>query len=187
MRILLAEDKLQGGNQIEFLLDMAGHQVLHATSGKQALACHEVDPFPVIIADLVFPDLDGFELCRQIRERSRSEYVYVILLVRPSQSFHFEEAEAAGADDVLNLPVNTDMLRARLCVAKRMRDLYEKLDTLSGLLPLCAHCKKIREERGHWEPIETYISSRSHIRFNQTVCPECALREYRLEGHRQPG
>jgi two-component system OmpR family response regulator len=75
LRILLVEDGSRTGSQLSFLIERAGHAVLHAVSGRQALACHEADPFPVIIADLSFPDLDGFELCRQVRDRTRSEYV----------------------------------------------------------------------------------------------------------------
>lgn len=183
MRVLLAEDSPQAGNQLQFLIERAGHAVLHAASGKQALACHEADPFPVVIASLGFPDLDGFELCRQIRDRVKSEYVYVILLVQAGDAFPFDQAEDADADDVLVLPVNADVLRARLRVAERMLKLYEELDTLRGLIPICAYCKKIRQEQGLWQQMEAYISSRSHVRFSHTVCPECALREF---GHTAP-
>lgn len=185
MRILLVEDRSRTGNQLPFLIERAGHSVLHAASGKQALACHEADPFPVIIADLSFPDLDGFELCRQVRDRTRSEYVYVILLVQPGKPFPYDQAEAAEVDDVLELPVNADALRARLRVAERMLNLYEELDMLRGLIPICAYCKKIRQEQGLWQQMEAYISSRSHVRFSHTICPECALREFGQEARRK--
>jgi phosphoserine phosphatase RsbU/P len=186
MRILLAEDSSRSGNQIQFLLERAGHTVLHVVSGKQAIACHEADPFPVIIADLKFPDLDGFELCRQVRERVRSEYVYIILLIPPGPDFPFDQAAAAEVDDVLFLPVNADILRARLRVATRMFDLYQELDTLRGFIPICTHCKKIRQEQGLWQQMETYISSHSHARFSHTVCPECALRELEQRPAQRP-
>lgn len=185
MRILLVEDRSRTGSQLSFLIERAGHTVLHAASGKQALACHEADPFPVIIADLCFPDLDGFELCRQVRDRARSEYVYVILLVEPGKAFPYDQAEAAEVDDVLERPVNADALRARLRVAERMLNLFEELDMLRGLIPICVYCKKIRQEQGLWQQMEAYISSRSHVRFSHTICPECALREFGQEAHRK--
>lgn len=49
---------------------------------------------------------------------------------------------------------------------------------LSGILPICASCKKIRDEEGQWHPIESYVSSRSEARFSHGVCPECARRLY---------
>lgn len=48
-----------------------------------------------------------------------------------------------------------------------------KVKTLSGLLPICACCKKIRDDAGHWNSIESYIVARSEAVFSHTYCPEC--------------
>ncbi len=53
-----------------------------------------------------------------------------------------------------------------------------KVKTLSGLLPICASCKKIRDERGEWKQIEEYISDRSDADFSHGLCPDCAMRLY---------
>jgi len=50
--------------------------------------------------------------------------------------------------------------------------------SLQGLLPICSSCKKIRDEQGRWNPIETYIRSRSEADFSHGICPECAGRLY---------
>jgi len=180
MRILLAEDNPHGGNRnrLQLLLEMIGHNVERVTSGTEAFAQFEAEPFPVVIADLAFPDLDGFELCRRIRARQKAEYVYIIILVPPDTGFRFREAESADVDDVLLLPVEPDILRARLRVAERMLRLYEELDRLRGLIPICAYCKKIRQEQGLWEQMEAYITEHSHALFTHTICPECAKREF---------
>ncbi|HNX30499.1 MAG TPA: response regulator [Holophaga sp.] len=180
MRILLAEDNPHGGNRnrLQLLLEMIGHTVERVTSGTEAFAQFEAEPFPVVIADLAFPDLDGFELCRRIRARQKAEYVYIIILVPPDTGFRFREAESADVDDVLLLPVEPDILRARLRVAERMLRLYEELDRLRGLIPICAYCKKIRQEQGLWEQMEAYITEHSHALFTHTICPECAKREF---------
>lgn len=178
MRILLAEDNPCTGSRIQLLLEMAGHDVVRVTSGAEAFACFETNPFPVIVADLAFPGLNGFELCRQIRARQKAEYVYIIILVSPDREFRFQEAEAADVDDVLLLPVGADILRARLRVADRMLHLYGELDRLRGLIPICAYCKKIRQEQGLWEQMEAYVLEHSHALFSHTICPECAEREF---------
>ncbi len=51
--------------------------------------------------------------------------------------------------------------------------LTSQIETLSGLLPLCAWCKKVRNDKGYWEQIEKYISVRSSASFTHGVCPEC--------------
>ncbi|HWB59979.1 MAG TPA: PAS domain-containing protein [Chthoniobacteraceae bacterium] len=64
---------------------------------------------------------------------------------------------------------------------KLLRELngaFEKINTLKGLLPICASCKRIRDDSGSWAEVETYIQSRSPAHFSHGICPECAARLY---------
>ena len=54
----------------------------------------------------------------------------------------------------------------------------EKIEVLSGLLPICAQCKKIRDDQGYWSQIELYISKYSQAEFTHSICPECAEKLY---------
>lgn len=55
-----------------------------------------------------------------------------------------------------------------------------EMEQLRGLLPICAKCKKIRDAKGHWQPLEVYISSHSRADFTHGLCPQC-LAEYKQE------
>jgi DNA-binding response OmpR family regulator len=176
VRILLAEDN--PNLKIQFLLERAGHRVVRAATAAQAMIFHNDAPFPVVVADLATPGLNGYELCRRIRARPNVEYVYIILLVAPDQAFQFEDAEAADVDDVLPLPVEPDLLRARLRVAERMLNLDDELNRLKGLIPICSYCKRIRQDEGFWQQIEAYLADHSQATFSHGVCPECAKREF---------
>ncbi|MDY6951704.1 MAG: PAS domain-containing protein [Thermodesulfobacteriota bacterium] len=59
-----------------------------------------------------------------------------------------------------------------------LQEALAKVKTLSGLLPICASCKKIRDDRGYWQQIEEYIQEHSDAEFSHSVCPECARRLY---------
>jgi PAS domain S-box-containing protein len=61
---------------------------------------------------------------------------------------------------------------------RELQDALAQVKALSGLLPICASCKKIRDERGHWNPVEKYIRERSTADFTHGICPECAHRLY---------
>ena len=66
-------------------------------------------------------------------------------------------------------------------VCERTRDLQEalsKVKTLSGLLPICTHCKKIRDDQGYWNQIEAYIEKHSDAAFSHSICRECAKKYY---------
>lgn len=75
----------------------------------------------------------------------------------------------------------TERKHAELEKEKLIEELQRALarvKSLSGLLPICASCKKIRDEKGAWNMIETYIEQRSHAHFTHSFCPECARRLY---------
>lgn len=66
--------------------------------------------------------------------------------------------------------------------AALVRDLEAALDSvkvLKGLIPICAHCKKVRNDKGYWEQVETYVRQRTEARFSHGICPDClaAVRE----------
>lgn len=66
-----------------------------------------------------------------------------------------------------------------------LQDALGKVRTLSGLLPICAACKKIRDDTGYWNQIESYISRHSKAEFSHSLCPECARKLYpHLHFHR---
>ncbi len=54
----------------------------------------------------------------------------------------------------------------------------EEVKTLSGLLPICAYCKNIRDDRGYWLKLESYISERSSAEFSHGICPDCMQKYY---------
>ncbi|MBN2340295.1 MAG: hypothetical protein JXX29_03230 [Deltaproteobacteria bacterium] len=58
------------------------------------------------------------------------------------------------------------------------RNLFRRIRTLEGILPVCAACKKIRDKNGEWLQIESYISDRSDASFSHGICPDCAAELY---------
>ncbi len=59
-----------------------------------------------------------------------------------------------------------------------LRDALSKIKTLSGMLPICASCKKIRDDKGYWKQIESYIREHSEAEFSHSICPECVKKLY---------
>jgi len=63
-------------------------------------------------------------------------------------------------------------------VRGRSRDLEKEVKTLSGFLPICASCKKIRDDKGYWNQVEAYISAHSEVEFSHSLCPDCLQKLY---------
>ena len=74
-----------------------------------------------------------------------------------------------------NLKQNEDELRKE---HNKLRDTLEQVKILSGLLPICANCKKIRDDKGYWNQIESYIRDHSDAEFTHGICPECMKELY---------
>jgi len=66
-------------------------------------------------------------------------------------------------------------------ISENNRKLSEEVDVLSGLLPICSNCKKIKNDSDDWEQVESYISKKSSASFTHGLCPECKKKLYGAE------
>ena len=67
---------------------------------------------------------------------------------------------------------------AREKLISELQQALSEVKTLSGMLPICASCKKIRNDKGYWEQIESYIGDRSEAEFSHGICPDCIKKLY---------
>jgi PAS domain S-box-containing protein len=70
----------------------------------------------------------------------------------------------------------TDRKRAEAEREKTIQELQIALDqikTLRGIVPICSHCKKIRDDKGYWERVEAYVSKHTEAEFSHGICPDC--------------
>ncbi len=81
-----------------------------------------------------------------------------------------------GTHTDVTLRKETEIENLRLL--KEPREALDEVKILSGLLPICASCKKIRDDKGYWNQIETYIRDHSEAAFSHSICPECAKKLY---------
>jgi len=189
MKILIAEDDPVSRRLLQAALAKWGYEVVVASDGVQAWQALQEDPHPVmLILDWLMPGMDGLEVCRKARTLPSYQSAYIILLTGKTSKEDVINGLDAGADDYITKPFDPGELRARVSVgvrvaqlqlslAERVRELEDalaKVKTLSGMLPICASCKKIRDDKGYWTQIESYIKHHSEAEFSHGFCPECA-------------
>lgn len=68
--------------------------------------------------------------------------------------------------------------RENLALIQRLEEAMANIKVLKGLLPICASCKKIRDDGGYWNQIEVYLHTHSDLEFSHGICPDCAARMY---------
>ena len=193
MRILLAEDEPLSRHLVTRLLEGWGYQVAVASDGDEALtalAC--VNGPRLAILDWMMPGMDGTDVCKQLRTEASTEYTYVILLTAKKQKEDVVAGLDAGADDYITKPFDEEELHSRVrageriiqlkgALANKLVELQDALDhvhQLQGLLPICMHCKKIRDDSNTWHRLETYIEDKSDALFSHALCDECLAEHY---------
>ncbi len=123
----------------------------------------------------------GFWAMRQdITHRKQAEEALRSARDRLEEKVKERTAELLKANEHLVMEI-AERERAEQEQAKLVYELQEalaKLKTLSGLLPICASCKKIRDDKGYWTQVEVYVRDHSEADFTHSICPECATKLY---------
>ena len=113
-KILIAEDSPTQAAELQYLLESAGCKVTVARNGVEALAClAEVQPI-VVISDIVMPLMDGYELCRQIKEKPQTAHIPVILVTSLADARDVVHGLACGADNFIVKPYDEKYLMSRI-------------------------------------------------------------------------
>lgn len=193
MRILIAEDDITSRALLKSMLVEWGYEVVVTKDGNEAWEALQAENAPKLaILDRIMPGLDGAEVCRKVRQLAISNPTYIILLTIRNSMKDIIAGLEAGADDYIGKPYETDELRVRVkageritalqsALVKQVHSLQEALahvKTLQGILPICMHCHKIRNDRQSWERLEKYISGHSNVQFSHGLCPECRKKHY---------
>jgi len=193
VRILIAEDDLTSRVMLAAVLRSQGHEVLETADGAAAWdELQKPDAPALAVLDWMMPRMDGLEVVRRVRQRSATRPFYLIMLTTRADTPDIIAGLDAGADDYLVKPFDPGELRARLEVGRRMIELQlaltaklaelgqavEEIKTLSGILPICAGCKRIRDDSGYWQQVEIYVRDHSEAEFSHGLCPTCVERLY---------
>lgn len=184
------------------VLRSAGYTVYEADTGEACLQSVREKGPDLVLLDVILPDTDGYEVCRKIKTDEKMRGTYVMLLSGAKTSPDDQSAGLEiGADGYMARPVaNRELLArvqamARIINAERERDqlivklqqALSEIKTLNALLPICANCKKIRDDKGYWEKIEVYITEHSNSEFTHGICPDCVKELYgELEEMKKP-
>ena len=193
MKILTAEDDSTSRMLLEAMLKKWGYEVISTCDGNEAWAAMQVDDPPqLVVLDWMMPGLDGVAVCRKIREWDAASGAYVILLTAMGDKKDVVKGLDAGANDYITKPFDKNELHARVKVGQRMVELQNalatKIDelqkaldhvkTLQGILPICMHCHRIRNDEESWQRLEQYLEHHSDAEFSHSICPECLEKHY---------
>ena len=181
--VLLLERMLRGAGYTSIASTMQPHQVCEL---------HRQNRYSLILLDLQMPGLDGFQVMEGLKEIETDGYLPVLVIT--AHPDHKLRALQAGAKDFISKPFDLaevlmrvhNMLEVRLlhletkkhngqleAANRELTQALSEVKVLRGILPICAYCKKIRDDKDYWQSVEKYISSRTDAQFSHGFCPEC--------------
>ena len=193
MKILIAEDDATSRLILRAVLTNWGYDVVETCDGDEAWEIlQREDAPPLAIVDWVMPGMSGETLCRKMRETKPLSPTYLIILTSQTDREDIVAGLESGANDYITKPFDRSELRARIRVGERVNELESALadrihelqdamahvKTLQGLIPICMHCHKIRNDQQNWERLEMYISEHTDAEFSHGLCPECMKKYY---------
>jgi two-component system, sensor histidine kinase and response regulator len=131
--ILVVDDKTENFDVIEVFLQNINYTLHYASSGKKAIdSLDKFDP-DLILLDVMMPEIDGIEVCKQIKVSPRWQAVPIIMVTSLSSTDDLARCLKAGADDFISKPVNGVELRARVHSMLRIKKQHDRIESLSKL------------------------------------------------------
>ena len=185
--ILIVDDTPENLKVLRSILMQQSYRVRVAINGQMAINSVAESLPDLILLDIRMPGIDGFEVCRRLKADALFQQIPVIFLSASDDLDDKIRAFSSGGVDYVTKPFQVEEVLARVTMHLKTRELQKALEeknadletalasikTLSGLLPICAQCKKIRDDQGYWNRIEKYISEHTDVSFSHGLCPEC--------------
>jgi AmiR/NasT family two-component response regulator len=190
LRVLIVDDQESIRELLEHQLAKMGYIIVgKAINGVQAVEMSiSLDP-EIVIMDIEMPEMNGLEATKEIMVKSPRP---VVLLTSHEDPAMVRQASQVGAGAYLLKPPSTDEIERTMIIAaarfadlmelrrlnNELRDALEHVKVLSGLLPICASCKRIRNDEGYWKAVEVYITEKTDVQFSHSLCPACIDKLY---------
>lgn len=197
-QVLLQSVLTRAGHRDILLADSAeaAYDRLGAVEHGTSSSARAVD---LILMDFLMPGTNGVAAVAHIKRFAHLRDVPIIVVTAKTEAEYLHAAFSAGAIDFIHKPVNAVELLARVssaltlkkemdCRKEREQELRRSNDelqralsevkVLKGLVPICASCKKIRNDQGFWQQLEEYIQQHSEAEFSHGLCSPCIKKLY---------
>lgn len=187
VHILHIEDNAaDAANILEILFDDENfnYQVQSAVLLSEGLKYLARDQVDIVLLDLSLPDSIGYNTFLAVKHVV-PDLPVIIMTGLADENLAVQAVQEGAQDYLVKGKVDTELLirsiryaieREKLMV--KLREAIDQIKILKGLLPICAHCKNIRDDKGFWHQVEEYVARHTEVEFTHGICPDCARKFY---------
>ncbi|MCG8618833.1 MAG: response regulator [Desulfobacterales bacterium] len=164
--ILVVDDEPRNLQLAGKVVSDNGFDVAMAQNGRQAMNFVKKNQPDLILLDIMMPDMDGYEVCRRLKKNPQYRHIPVIFLTAKNATADVVRGFDAGGVDYVPKPFQPPELLARIRT-------HLELKLLRSLFPMCATCKRIRDDEGYWNQVDTYLEAYTEMTFTHSICDDC--------------
>jgi len=195
--ILIVDDRPENLLSLSAMLEDPEINIMTASSGNEALGLLLQHDFALVFLDVQMPEMNGFEMAELMRAKRQTKNIPIIFITALSKDQeHIFKGYESGAVDYICKPILEPLvLRSKVqvfcqlhtqqqLIKQQVEELENKntllekqlveIKALRSILPICSICKKIRDDQGYWNQLESYLHAHSGIDFSHSYCPQCA-------------
>lgn len=190
--ILVVDDNIGNLRLLTAILKNQKYIIRTAIDGAMALKSVRANPPDLILLDIMMPEPNGHEVCRQLKADEKTEEIPIIFISALTDILEVVKSFTLGGVDYITKPFHEEEVVARVQTHLNVRNLQKRLKekndqlqkaldevkTLRGIIPICASCKKIRDDKGAWKQVEAYVATHSYASFTHSLCEECSEELY---------
>ena len=177
----------QNNRAVMYVIDPENGDILDANPAASRFYGYSIEQLKTMNISEI--NTDSIESLKKDMQKAQNNQWYHFTFQHRLASGEIRQVELYGSPLSINGKIYlhsivhdiTDRKKAEEDRERLIRELQKALaeiKTLSGMLPICASCKKIRDDRGYWNQIESYIRDHSQAEFTHSICPECAKKLY---------
>lgn len=185
--VLIVDDQPVSLKLLVAFLERRGFAVRVASGGEAALILVGQERPDIILLDIMMPVLDGYETCRHLKTTAATADIPIIFITALTEVEDKLKGFEVGGVDYVTKPFQHDEVLARVTTHLNLARLRQELESknrqlqaaldeirqLSGIIPICSKCKKIRDDDGYWQQVEKFIKTHTGADFTHGYCPDC--------------
>lgn len=194
--VLIVDDSTEDRETVRRYLSRSlnnSYLLTEADTGEEGIDMLKENHPDCILLDFRLPDMDGISFFRDVADKPDLKEIPVIMLTgQGDESIAAESLKSGVQDYLVKESLNSDLLSRSIKYAidkkqseldreryiKEIEDALKRIKKLEGILPICSACKRIRDDKGDWNPIESYIRDHTEAVFSHGLCSECSKKLY---------